>query len=207
MDIRTVAISRTLGAAGEEVGRQAAEALGFRYVDDEIVRRAAEAAGVSPHTVRRMEQTPTLVRRIVELMAQAQPIEAGVWSSEIAYDAAPLSYYSQLIRQVIYETAEEGQAVILAHGASMALAGTAGVLRVFVTASMEVRVSRVATAMEVDEAKARRVIEDSDRQRRQYFRRFYGIPQELPTHYDIVLNTDVLSVGQAAQLLVVAAKG
>jgi arginyl-tRNA synthetase len=40
-----------MGAAGEELGKVVAEKLGYRYVDDEIVVRAAEIAGVSPDTV------------------------------------------------------------------------------------------------------------------------------------------------------------
>jgi hypothetical protein len=37
-------------------------------------------------------------------------------------------------------------------------------------------------------------------------RRFYDVKEELPTHYDLVLNTDVISVPAAAQLLIAAAK-
>jgi cytidylate kinase len=206
MDIRTIAISRSLGAGGEEVGLKVADSLGFRYVDDEIVRRAAEAAGVSPETVARSEQTPPLIRRILEVMAAAPAVEAGAWTPEFAYEVAPLSYYGELIRQVIYETANEGKAIILAHGASMALAGSPGVLRVFVTASPEVRARRVAAATKVDEGQAMKLVKDSDNQRRQYFKRFYGLAQELPVHYDLVINTDALTVDQAAQVLLSAAK-
>lgn len=206
MDIRTIAISRSLGAGGEEVGLKVADSLRFRYVDDEIVRRAAETAGVSPETVARSEQTPPLIRRILEVMAAAPAVEAGAWTPEFAYEVAPLSYYGELIRQVIYETANEGNAIILAHGASMALAGSPGVLRVFVTASPEVRARRVAAATKVDDGQAMKLVKDSDNQRRQYFKRFYGLAQELPVHYDLVINTDALTVDQAAQVLLSAAK-
>lgn len=206
MEVRTITISRALGAGGEEVGLSVADSLGFRYVDDEIVRKAAEAAGVSTETVARSEATPPLIRRILEVMAAAPAVEAGAWTPEFAYEVAPLSFYGELIRQVIFETANEGKAIILAHGASMALAGTEGVLRVLITASPEVRARRVAAATKVDEAKAKKIVEDSDRQRKQYFKRFYGLSQELPTHYDLVINTDTLTPDQAAQLLVVATK-
>jgi len=58
----------------------------------------------------------------------------------------------------------------------------------------------------MEEAEARKAVEESDRQRREYLRRFYDVREELPTHYDLVLNTDVLTVPAAAQLLVAAAK-
>ena len=42
---RVVCVSRTLGAGGEAIAFQVATELGYRYVDDEIVSRAAEVAG------------------------------------------------------------------------------------------------------------------------------------------------------------------
>jgi cytidylate kinase len=46
-----------------------------------------------------------------------------------------------------------------------------------------------------------------DGARRDFLRRFYDIEDELPTHYDLVVNTDVLSVEEAARLVVQAASG
>src|SRR4051812_14333312 len=43
MSYRTICVSRDAGAAGEEIGHAVAESLGFRYVDEEIVRAAADA--------------------------------------------------------------------------------------------------------------------------------------------------------------------
>ena len=44
-----------------------------------------------------------------------------------------------------------------------------------------------------------------DAARRDYLRRFYSIRSELPTHYDLVVNTDTFTVEQAANLVVQAA--
>ena len=46
---------------------------------------------------------------------------------------------------------------------------------------------------------------DSDRERTDYFRRFYGLDQELPTHYDLVINTDQILPEQAVNLIVAGA--
>jgi cytidylate kinase len=48
-------------------------------------------------------------------------------------------------------------------------------------------------------------VKDSDAARRDYLKRFYGVGDESPTHYDLVLNTDKLAVDQAAELISVAA--
>ena len=47
MAATVVCISRTMGAGGEEVGRLVAGKLGFDYVDEDIVKRAAERGEVT----------------------------------------------------------------------------------------------------------------------------------------------------------------
>ncbi len=88
----------------------------------------------------------------------------------------------------------------------MPLSGVSGVLRVLVTASPEVRAERLAREADLDGPRARMAIKESDRQRREFLRRFYSLDRELPTHYDLVVNTDVLTVPLATRLIVSAAR-
>jgi cytidylate kinase len=108
-----------------------------------------------------------------------------------------------LIREAIQATAEQGNAVIVAHAASLTLGPRNDVLRVLVTASPETRAKRMAD--HGSEREAHDLIRKSDAGRSAYLRSFYGIAQELPTHYDLVLNTDVVTVEQASALVAVAA--
>ena len=98
-----------------------------------------------------------------------------------------------LIRDAILATAAEGRVVIGAHAASFALAGRDDVLRVLVTASTDVRGARIAAADGLDEKAAVRQLEESDKGRSAYLASFYGVSRELPTHYDLVVNTDRLA--------------
>ena len=52
---------------------------------------------------------------------------------------------------------------------------------------------------------AERAIKGFDAGRADYLRRFYGVAEELPTHYDLVVSTDVLDVREAADLVARAA--
>lgn len=204
MTCKVVTISRTLGAGGEEIGFAAAMELGFRYTDEEIIMRAAEKAGVSPETVAAAEHTPGLIARILEGMARTPPAPEGIaytgWLGE------PSLGYEELIERVVRETAAEGGVVIVAHAASFPLTGTEGVFRVLITAPPEVRTARLVNVGGMGEKEARKATGESDRQRREYLRRFYGVREELPVHYDLVLNTGNLPITAAAQLLVAAAK-
>jgi cytidylate kinase len=204
MTSRIISVSRSLGAGGEEVGRTVAKELGFRYADEEIIVEAAQKAGVSPETVAQAEHTPGLITRILESMARF-PIDPESWSARAMLPPASPGYETLIVR-VVQETAKEGDVVIVAHGASIPLAGTGGLLRVLVTGSPAARAERLGREAGMGEAQARKAVDESDRQRRGYLRRFYDLRQELPTHYDLVLNTDILTPPLAARLVVIAAK-
>jgi cytidylate kinase len=205
MASKAVCISRTLGAHGEEVGHAVAEALDFRYVDNEIITWAAERAGVSPNAVAQNEVTQPLLMRILEAISKA-PVDPQMMVEQATHPVDLTSAYEDLIEQVIVETGQQGNVVIVAHGASIPLAQVPDVLRVLVTASAETRTDRVAADQGIEPKDAKRAVEESDKERERYFERIYELNRELPTHYDLVVNTDSLSPAQAAQIVAHAAK-
>ena len=110
-----------------------------------------------------------------------------------------------LIRAAIEETALRGDTVIVSHAASHALASRPDVLRVLVTASPPIRTARVAAEQRLSEKDASRAVDQSDAARADYLKRFYGARSELPTQYDIVVNTDRLSPDEAISVVTLAA--
>jgi len=62
---KLVCISHAEGAAGEEVGRLVADRLGFVYVDEEIVARAAARGGIDPADVADEERRKSLLERVL----------------------------------------------------------------------------------------------------------------------------------------------
>jgi cytidylate kinase len=204
MECSVISVSRALAAGGEEIARDVASKLGFRLVDDEIIETAADRAGVSPVTIANVERSPSLIDRILNHMGSV-PIEAGHGAyAPMVLDAS--ESYEAMIAQVIRETAQAGKVVILAHGASIALRDVPGVLRILVTGSPEVRASRYQTFTGMKDAEAKKAIEKSDRARRDFLQRLYDVQHELPTHYDLVVNTDRVSPETAVSLVVGAAQ-
>jgi len=205
VSFQVVTIAMTTGASAERIGRLVSERLGFQYVNDEIIDRAAAHAGVSRQEVAEAERSPSLISRIMGLLgAAATPEFSGRPLMPDEIDPSPS--YRHLIQDVIREIAARRDVVILAHGASMLLGGTPGVLRVLVTASPETRAARLAAESGRDGRQATRDIQHSDRERRNFFKRFHDLDEELPTHYDMVVNTDVLSPEAAARVIAHAAK-
>jgi cytidylate kinase len=216
MSFRVVCISRTIGAEGERIGQAVAQQLGFRYVDEQIIAKAAQLAQVDPALVTAAEHQRPLLQRLVDKLALARDVAAPVTLATglpLTVLAPAGSGYRAtaddlriLIRAAIHEVARAGRAVIVAHAASMALTGVEGVLRVLVTASPDTRAHRLAAAQGIDAEAAAAAISASDRERRNYFQQFYHLKEELPTHYDVVINTDVLTPEQAERVILSTAR-
>lgn len=194
---RVITIAFTDGARAEEIGRRVATALGFGYVDDQIVERAAEMAGVNPAEVAAVEHSQPLITRILTAMAMSVAPDGSGMTAVTAVEADPSPGYRALIQEVIRQLADAGRVVIGAHWAGILLAGRPDTLRVLITGSSTVRARRVASERGIAEHAAEKAVARADRERAAYLRRFYNLHEELPTHYDLVLNTDVLTPARA----------
>ena len=205
MHFNVITIARTLGAGGEDLGTKLADELGFRYVDAEIIDRAAALAQITPDEMARVEARKGLMARILENLARAGGGSMAAGGIPEPTLLEPTPNYERMIVDVVHETADMGFVVIVAHGAAVALAGKEGVLRILVTASKDARVERVAAGGQ-SKGQAAKSVEDSDKSRADYFKRFYQLDHELPTHYDVVVNTDVLDVDHAAAAILALAR-
>jgi cytidylate kinase len=202
-----VCISRPEGAGGAEVGRLVAERLGFAYVDEEIVAAAAAKGGISAEDVADEERRKRALGRLLQEIGRGASVESyglgGIaWPQH--EDVTPDAIRG-LIQQAIEETSARGDVVIVSHAASHALSGRDGVLRVLVTASPDTRANRLSETRGLEPKAAEKAVKDGDAARADYLRRFYGISAEGPTQYDLVVNTDVLGVEKAAELVAAAA--
>ena len=221
MSSTVICISASDGAGAEEVASAVGERLGFRVINEEIVARAAAEAGVDPQAVEDVEKRKTALAKILDLLVlsgaaspeflvfpDAQLMEGipGITPGEGAVATRPSEELRGLIRSAIAEFVAEGDVVILAHAASQSLAPDQRMVRVLVTASPQTRSARLAESLDIPSKKADALVKNGDAGRADYLKRFYGIEHELPTHYDVVVNTDKLSPEEGAAAIVSLAK-
>lgn len=201
-----ICVSSEDGAGALAAASLVARELGFRLIDEDIVTRAATEAGVDREVMADVERRRGMLERLLGEVAKSGMSGGYVYAPGIVdTPTGPASDDLRgLIRTVIEETAQEGRTVMVSHAASLALAGRDGVLRVLVTASPATRASRVASAQGLDAKEAEKLVKKADVNRADYIKRFYGV-QELPTHYDLVINTDRITPEQASRLILAAA--
>ncbi len=184
-----ISISYADGAGGPEIAGLVAERLGLRFADGGIIVAAAQSEGIFPEAV-----------SLAESRRAGRRIEVDFNRSETTESLRAL------IREAVVKEADEGGVVISAHAASFALGGRDDVLRVLVTASDETRLRRFAEEEGADAKTAAKRLNESDKGRADYLKRFYGVGNEVPTHYDLMINTDNLSLDEAVETIAGAAK-
>jgi cytidylate kinase len=206
---QVICIARMLGAGGPHVGVRVAEELGYSYVDEDIVHHAAASGGVSVEELDDVARRKSFLEQALQGLATSAGLDAymlGLAAVNLPPSVPPNPRTLRaLIRRSILETAGRGNVVIVSHAASYALADRDDVLRVLVTASPATRRARTAAAAALCERRASKAVAEDDAGRAAYLRAFYNVVDEVPTHYDLTLNSDTLSIELMAQLVVRAA--
>src|SRR6476660_774569 len=122
MPAQVVCISRTDAALGDDVGTVVADRLGFQYVDEQVIERAARLAQVDPKLVAAAEKRQPLLRGLIEKLAAARDL-GGLAVPGRPPERAPYRATADelrfLIQAAIQQIANDGRAVIVAHAASM----------------------------------------------------------------------------------------
>jgi len=225
-----ITISGNLGSGGQ-IGQIVARRLGFDYVDREVLIEAARALGVSERVVASRDEEsppPTLRERLVSFFQDflersavagvADPL-MGIGSLETLMattyrEAAALpaaserelgdSRYKEAITSVMSELAAKGDVVIIGRGGQAILREHSRCLHVRTTAPVAVRVLRIAEreGLSAEEAKGR--VEESDKARLDYHRKYFKIDPADPDLYDIVINMTHISEEDAAELIAAA---
>lgn len=196
MNTRVVTVSRQLGSGGEDVARKVAATLGFRYLDKEVIERAAAAAGVPAELISEAERNQPFRKRMLEAIANNPGWAALGWYEPVPYLRNTMytsEHYRRLVEDVVRDVAREGDAVILGHGAQVILRDRWDTVKVLVTATARQRTRWLREKLGLDLDDAELGIARSDTERSCYFQRIYQETWLSPALYDLSLNMDHLS--------------
>ena len=177
-----IAISREVGSGGAIVARLVAQELGFRLYDRELITTLAERLQAEALD----EQVPSAVENVLRGALERIPSTAG---------------YRRILSELLHEIAAEGKVVILGRGSTILLPHA---LRVRIVAPMDVRIARVAELESLTPAAARKMVEQIDAKRRDFFRVHFKRDVDDPASYDLMVNTERTSLKHAAGLVMCA---
>jgi cytidylate kinase len=110
--------------------------------------------------------------------------------------------YQNQVERIIRELSDAGEVVIVGRGGQVVLRGRPDVWHVRVIAPPEARVARLQEERKVSAESARACLEASDRARARFLRRSHGVNVADPALYHLTINTGLLDLPQAVDLIV-----
>jgi cytidylate kinase len=196
--IRLITISREFGAGGSELGVLLGQNLGWPVLDHELVGKlAARLSCDEGEVVAMAEHAPSFLERLAAVATVTAPesrVHSPPWSTDPDCVAAAA-------REVLLEAAQNLPLIVVGHGGNCLFRGRADVLRVRVTAPVEVRVGRVARRSSLTLGQAAAAVRRRDSDRQQYLQRYYQSDVNDPNGYDLQINTGTVSLETAAQMV------
>ena len=104
-------------------------------------------------------------------------------------------------REVLLEAVQNLPLIVVGHGGNCLFRGRPDVVRVRVTAPVDVRVRRVMRRSGLTPAQAAAAVRRRDSDRQHYLQRYYQTDLNDPNSYDLQINTGTVSLETAAQLV------
>ncbi len=196
----TVTIARRMGSGGAYVGRVIAERLNLRYVDREVLQLAADRLGVDCAALEpNRERVASFWERFFGSLSFGPP--------EGTYAPPPVQAYSdkalfECQSGILRELAAHNDCVIVGYGAAYVLPRHARMVNIFFHAPLSFRVRRVAEIYKSDEARARQMVEESDRVRARYFKEMTGRDWACADNYHLCVDTSMSPLTELSERLV-----
>ena len=199
-----ITINRELGSGGRTVGRLLAEKLGVPFYDKAVIKTLQEKYHISPEEIERLKGRKHSWWADVERILK---IDSGVG----------MNYYlpqkgdtpDLLTTDEMFKT-ETLILQDLAAGESCVVAGRSGFhvfrlhpnhLSVLIQASMEHRMERVARKQGITPEEARKIIDQVDKMRENYVKKYTGTSRYDTRNYQLVISADGKTEEQMADLI------
>ena len=137
-----ITVGRQFGSGGGEIARKVASILGLPCYDKELIVKAAEKSGISRDVLESVDERATNSFLYSLAMSSYNGQIATMTGNEMVMSDRLFTIQSEVIRNI----SKEGGCVIIGRCADDILSEYDPLLRVFVYAPMEERVSRIKSA-------------------------------------------------------------
>jgi len=176
-----ITISRQVASLGTEIARELAKRLNFEYADKEMIGKILADYGL-PETE-------------MEKFDEKKP---PFWDSL----SIQRKNFLHLIQAAIYDLSRTNRVVIVGRGGQVLLQDLPGTVHVRIFAPFGVRVKRLMQSEGGDEKHAARIIRQSDHDSSGYILSLFNVNWEDPSLYNLIINTQTVSITTAVELIV-----
>ena len=193
-----VTIARQCGSGGREVGELLAKRTGMVYHDKSLINLAAEKSGMSPDILSSADEkaTPSFLYSIAVGAIGMVPFSHGM-----PYDTPINDKLFVLQSEIIEEETKKYPCIFVGRCADFILREHKKLVRVFIYASPEKRIERIASANEVDPSEAKSLMNKIDKKRANYYNYYTSQKWGKSENYDLMIDTTKIGVEGAVELI------
>lgn len=193
-----VTIARQCGSGGREVGEILSKKLGMVYHDKSLINLAAEKSGLSPEILKNADEraTPSFLYSIAVGAIGMVPFSHGM-----PYDTPINDKLFVLQSEIIEEEAKKYPCVFVGRCADFILRNSPKLVRVFIYASPEKRIERIAKVNEVEKGEAKSLMSKIDKKRANYYNYYTSQKWGKSENYDLMIDTTKVGTEGAAKII------
>ena len=167
-----IAISRSHGSQGKYIGELISEQLNIPYYYKEMTALAAQEAGLDREFIDKINSSKNILR---DLYLTSEPVKYAIEAQEKA----------------INMIADKGSCVIVGRAADYVLRNRKNVIKVFITASEDVRVRNIMDMYKDKKTDAVKNMKKSDKNRASYYKVISGREWGKAENYDLCINSSI----------------
>ena len=188
-------VGRQVGAGGQEIGRMLAQEFNAKFYDRELLNLAAKESGFSEKFFKQNDEKKGFIRGLFNVQSP-HLTGSSMYGSNFSQESL-FQFQSDAIRKA----AAEDSCVFLGRCADYILRDFENVVNIFITASMDFRVELVSKVKELDADHARKLIEQVESRRAQYYNYYTGKKWGAAESYDFCIDASILGLEETEKII------
>lgn len=194
MGNKIICIGREFGSGGHEIAVRAAERLGIKVYEKNLVHLACKYGGLAVKTLESSDEKATNPYLFQTVHEGNYHVARGLPTSEVLF---------KLQSHEIKRIAKEESCIFVGRCADFILKESdAKLIRVFVSAPVENRIRRKMEQENLSHLRAKNLVRKMDQQRKGYYEHYTNRHWGDPKNYDLSINTGEVSIDDAVQQII-----
>lgn len=189
-------IGRQLGSGGHDIGRMLAQDFHAQYYDREILNIAAKESGFSEEFFEKNDERKGFLRSFLHLPFSNSSAGDSFYQNNFSQEGL-FKFQSDAIRK----EAEKGSCVFVGRCADYVLRDFPNTVNIFITAPMQFRIDNVAKKSGVSSEEARKIIEQGEKHRAEYYNYYTGKRWGDAKSYDLCIDASILGLEQTEKFI------
>lgn len=189
-------VGRQLGSGGHDIGRMLAQDFHAQYYDREILNIAAKESGFSEEFFEKNDERKGFLRSFLHLPFSNSSAGDSFYQNNFSQEGL-FKFQSDAIRK----EAEKGSCVFVGRCADYVLRDFPNTVNIFITAPVQYRIDNVAKKLGVSSEEARKIIEQGEKHRAEYYNYYTGKRWGDAKSYDLCIDASILGLEQTEKFI------